>query len=450
MAIVPRGENTFLVRVYLGRHPITGRRAEVNETVHGTYDDAVRHEQLLKSKADKGEFIKPSQMNVSQLIGFYLKSTRRRRRQSSQYQAKEELGRYVIPFIGKRAIAKIKPSEIEGLFNFLLDPKKGEFKEGRDDDVSFGLGLAVNTVRKVRDGLNAAFNFAVRDKLIPDNPVRLTSIPPPPLSTANPLTFKEVCAFISVKDHFWHGNTFVFNLHTGLRPEELMALVWDDVDFEKGVLRIERACMWVGGHFVGFGPTKNRASNRVIELAPQQIDFLRLHRDNQRRYIEKKKESGIWQGEPKLAEWLQKNRANRLQQYKNTELIFPGRHGYVTSSDASRRGFKSMLRRAGLTGVRMGVRWYDLRHTHATFLLILGIPPHEVAARLGHSVKVLNEKYAHVLEGRQRTASTLFSKLVPFDISGLISQTKIEAHIKTVINTAKDELAMSLLDMWLK
>lgn len=254
---------------------------------------------------------------------------------------------------------------------------------------------------------------------------------------------------MSVADHFWHGNTFIFNLHTGLRPEELMALIWDDVDFEKGELRIERACMWVGGKFIGFGPPKSRASERVIELAPQQIDFLRKHRENQRRYLEKKK-VGFCKGEPKIAEWLSKNRAKRLHQYKNTDLIFPGRHGYVTSRDAVRSGFKSMLRRAGFNSDRMGVRWYDLRHTHATFLLILGIPPHEVAARMGHSVKVLNEKYAHVLQGRQRTASTLFAKLIPFNMSGLVNQKEIEVHIKKVINTSVDELAGALLDMWMK
>jgi integrase len=44
-------------------------------------------------------------------------------------------------------------------------------------------------------------------------------------------------------------------------------------------------------------------------------------------------------------------------------------------------------------------RPYDLRHACATLLLNAGVPPKEVARRLGHSVEVLWKVYAGCLDG---------------------------------------------------
>lgn len=51
------------------------------------------------------------------------------------------------------------------------------------------------------------------------------------------------------------------------------------------------------------------------------------------------------------------------------------------------------------------VRLHDLRHTHATLLLRAGVPPHVVAARLGHAdASITLRVYAHVLGDQALTA----------------------------------------------
>lgn len=161
-----------------------------------------------------------------------------------------------------------------------------------DKGQRFGLGLAVSTVRRVRDIVNAAFNFAVDERLISHNPVRRTKLPASPVSSANPLTIEEALAFIKVRDCVWYGDAHVFDLHTGLRPEELMALIWDDIDFQSGTLRVERACKWLDGTFRGFGPPKSKLSNRIIELAPEHVDFLRERKRKLDLHMEEKKRQG--------------------------------------------------------------------------------------------------------------------------------------------------------------
>lgn len=316
-----------------------------------------------------------------------------------------------------------------------------------NEKVDYGLGLGVHTVRRVRDSLGALFNFAVDMQFIPSSPVRKTRVPPAPRSTVNPLTFEEAWAFTSVKDRVWYGNAHVFDLHTGLRPQELMALIEDDIDFGTGTLRIERACKWLGGSFSGFGPVKTRASERVIELAPDHLEFLRDHLKNLKRHAEVRAKDGRWCGEPKVEEWLQKYRPKQRHLYKNTCLVFPSRRGNVPNIIAPRKSFQAMLRYMGLTGNRLKVRWYDLRHTHATLLLTLGVPDHEVAARLGHSVKTLNETYAHVLPERQRLASSFFVSLLPLHTSDSLAKADVRQHFRRFLGRLNSNLEANLLGL---
>lgn len=320
-------------------------------------------------------------------------------------------------------------------------------KVNSDSPERYGLGLAVGTVSRLREMLRGAFNFAVDEKLIEQNPVKRTKLPPPPLSSANPLTFHEALAFIKVKDCSWYGDAFVFNLHTGLRPGELMGLVWDDVDFIAGTLRIERACKSIQGEDFEIGPPKSLRSARIIELAPEHLEFLKERKRKIERFMEEKKREGQWLGEPAIQEWLQKERANQLHLYKDINLIFPSRHGNVPHINAPRMSFKYMLRRAGFTGNRLKIRWYDLRHTHATFLLILGFPDHEVAARMGHTVDILNKFYAHMLPERQRTASSIFVSLFPVKPVESLDRNHLKSHIRQFINKTNLDLELTLLSL---
>jgi integrase len=130
MAIKERGENIYLVRVYVGRDPITKRRIEINKTVHGSRDDAEKEERLLKAKAEEGQVTKSPRMTVEQLLEFYLESTRRRRGRASQVNLTYNFKKYVTPHVGSLQISKITPHDLQSLFDYLLDPKKEKTDEG--------------------------------------------------------------------------------------------------------------------------------------------------------------------------------------------------------------------------------------------------------------------------------------------------------------------------------
>jgi len=76
------------------------------------------------------------------------------------------------------------------------------------------------------------------------------------------------------------------------------------------------------------------------------------------------------------------------------------RHGLPDGSRAA--AFSNLLKRAGFPKVR----FYDMRHGHATQLFVQGVHPKVVSERRGHSsIGIALDTYSHVLPGLQEEAA---------------------------------------------
>lgn len=73
------------------------------------------------------------------------------------------------------------------------------------------------------------------------------------------------------------------------------------------------------------------------------------------------------------------------------------------------KAFKRLLADAGLPNVRFD----DLRHTAATFLLAQGVDPRTIMETLGHSqISLTLNTYSHVLPSLQRDAAEKMNRLL--------------------------------------
>jgi integrase len=73
------------------------------------------------------------------------------------------------------------------------------------------------------------------------------------------------------------------------------------------------------------------------------------------------------------------------------------------------RYFRPILAAAELPQIRL----YDLRHSHATLLLIADEHPKTVSERLGHStIKLTMDTYSHVLKSMQQKTSTKLESML--------------------------------------
>jgi len=160
-------------------------------------------------------------------------------------------------------------------------------------------------------------------------------------------------------------------LTTGLRPGELLALTWDDVDLEAGVLHITRA--WKGTKANRhLGDPKTKGSVRSIGLAAPMVDILRNHRH---------KQGDLRVGEPRGTEPL-------------VEFVFTSRSG-LPIDPANLRS----LCRAVATGAGLGhLSPYDLRHSATSLLSEAGVRNEELADLLGHvDTRMVERHYRHRL-----------------------------------------------------
>ena len=151
----------------------------------------------------------------------------------------------------------------------------------------------------------------------------------------------------------------------GLRPSEAVALRWEYVDMDAGVLTVAESTPTVGTRFTDGGgrfdvqPPKARADGaaRLVPMVPALVEML----------------TGWGPGRGRVC-------LNR-------------RGGPIPSGDLSKAWGRARAGVDGWPGARLAVP-YDLRHTHASLALSAGVPVRELAERLGHSPEVLLSTYA--------------------------------------------------------
>ena len=132
---------------------------------------------------------------------------------------------------------------------------------------------------------------------------------------------------------------YVLAVHTGMRQGELLALRWEDVDLNEGVIHIRRTLARSGGR-IALGEPKTKGNRRAVHLTGAAVEALRSHLARQLEDIE---------------------RVSDL--YHDHGLDFTSEVGtLINPTNLRRRSFAPLLERARLPHIR----FHDLRHTCAT------------------------------------------------------------------------------------
>jgi integrase len=95
--------------------------------------------------------------------------------------------------------------------------------------------------------------------------------------------------------------------------------------------------------------------------------------------------------------------------WTDTDRVFARDDGGLLSPDTPTQLMPKPVARAGVTAAPL----HDLRHVHATMLLLAGVPVHLVAARLGHADAAITLRvYAHVLRLDAAEVGETFARAV--------------------------------------
>ena len=157
--------------------------------------------------------------------------------------------KHILPYFGKRRLDSIKSME-------LLDWQNDKLKSYKE-----------SSVKKFRAIFNQILRDALFEELIEKNPFAQVLKPKKQKmletsSKVNPFSLDEVEDLISKADGYLK-NFIAISAFTGMRPGELLALTWDDINFENEMISIDKTRLHGKD-----GLPKTKASNREIEMLP--------------------------------------------------------------------------------------------------------------------------------------------------------------------------------------
>lgn len=380
-------EYGFLVRVFIERDPVTGKRKYVNQKVRTTRKKEA--EQVLTAmlrKLDMGELlIEPVRQTLKEYLEHWLEAAAKPRLTRSTFNDYRRLmERYVYPTLAKKPLGKLTAIDLQTLYGEMLKSKEQE-----------GKGLKARTIIYTHRVLSSALKQAVKWRMLSQNVCQSVDLPKSVKPEMLALSQEQVETFLEAAKSDRHYVIYALMLGTGLRPSEALALMWKDLNPMTATLNIQRTLENVNGS-ISFKVPKTPRSRRNIKLPDNLVKLLLDHQETQ----------------------LVKG-----------ELIFPSVDNTPLDERNVNKYFKACLVSAGLgreekrknkKGKEKTVnvspyRLYDLRHTHATLLLKAGVHPKIVSERLGHaSITLTLDTYSHVLPGMQDEAATKLDGMVTF------------------------------------
>jgi integrase len=280
--------------------------------------------------------------------------------------------RHALPALGALELAALRPLHLQDLYGRLLAGGAGRRP------------LAAGTVLNLHLVLTQALGQAVRWELLAANPAAGAQPPRPrraaPL-VADPALLERLLAATA-------GSVYelpcALAVATGMRRGELLALRWSDLSRERRQARVVRSLQPTQAGLV-FEEPKTRRSRRTVVL-PAFLDRY-LDAQQQRQSARRLAAAGAW---------------------RELGLVIDRGDGAPLNPDTLSTGWARFLSRQGLPRLR----FHDLRHAHATLLLLQGVHPKIVSERLGHaSIGITLDTYSHVLPSLQNDAADAFDTL---------------------------------------
>ena len=254
---------------------------------------------------------------------------RNTRKPSTLVRMMSNYKKHILPRFGSKKLDQIKPS--------MLSLWQSEMLEKQ--------GLSPKRIRDIRSVLSVILEDAVNDELIGSNPARkMAKLPMQQAAAIEPFSFEEIKAILEAAEgHF--ANMFAVGFFTGMRIGEILALRWEDVNFDTATISIKAT---VGRGLIT--TPKTAGSIREIEILDVLMPYLR----------DQYEQTGEW------GTFVFLNEANTH---------------YFDSSKIRLPHWKNALEKAGVKYRTL----YQMRHTFASMMITNGENVLWVSSMMGHT-----------------------------------------------------------------
>lgn len=264
------------------------------------------------------------------------------------------LKNHIKPQIGSVPLTELTSLDLQRFYKHLLDGGRVDRIEAKKKPK----GLAPKTVRNIHQMIGSAYNLAREQKLVTRNPTQGCALPKVEHKEMKTLTADQLSAFFQEARDSGVYELYYLDLATGLRRGELLGLKWTDVDFDRRVVKVQRAISRQNGKVVE-APLKTKNAYCTLPLSADAISVL----------MHQRRKTG------------------------SSEWVFPSPSGGPMSPDSVLHMLQRALKRAGLPRIR----FHDLRHTCATMLCRRKISLRDIQLWLGHSTyQTTADIYTHL------------------------------------------------------
>lgn len=307
-------------------------------------------------------------------------------------------------------VPSISDSTIEKNINFIKNHIKSYFKDAKLiklDTIVFQKyfnhlgknGPCLQSIKHIKQLINQFYLYAVKKKLVLENPIEDVKVKvenraekdESKMALSGELREKVLVA--AFKDEILRPIIVTFIL-TGLRPGELIALKWENIDFKQKKISIQQSTTYEiefdeNGKAIqkniAIGKTKTVLSARTFEAPDIVMNVLQ-------KWFERQAE--------------QENKTG-LDMTKPNNFVFCTKSGTMRTYSGLRSLLRRFIQKNGWTD--KDVHLYTFRHTFATMLLEARENPKIVSELMGHAnVTTLLRVYSHVTESvYKHTANTL-------------------------------------------
>jgi integrase len=347
-------------------------------------DEQKKHEMAKSGGGVTGEVPK----TLAGLLDEFFRQHADQKLAGKTVQRYRELVSYLSADLSAMPIGDIAPLHLNREWTRLL--REGGHTRAGKDRPSKPRPMSAKTVRNTAGVVSSAFSRAIRWGLVEHNPVTNSEPPIPRKRPRVALTVSEQDALIGSASGPWCIVTFIeVTAALGARRGEVLALRWSDIAGGRAI--IARSLSQTARRETGddgkvkritvleFKGTKTEKP-RTVSMCTDALAALEAHRHQQNEF---RKQFGT--------------------DYRaDLDLVFCNPNGSPLNPDSVSSAISLLCRRLKLP---KGASLHTLRHTHASHMIVGGVPLQVVSERLGHSsVRVTADVYAHAIRGQDDEA----------------------------------------------
>lgn len=399
-SIKKRKDGTYLITVSNGRD-INGK--QILEYATFKYDENKTKRQNEKAlekfviefetQVKEGKLLAGDKMTMGKYADIWMKDYAEKQYEPTTIEyTRDKLNRIILPAIGHYKISNILPLNIQKLYDSLLSA-----------------GHSASSIRRYHNILSSMFNSAVYWQLIKENPC--SRVKPPKIERSTDVkhfTLEEARTFLEYLDepytskHGGRGKTaddktdirqeplqlkvlFTLAINGGFRRGELLALTWEDIDFESNLIEINKSLANTKENGAIIKATKNKSSDRIVAVSGECIDMLKALQAEQRK--KRLLVGSAWQGKGN---------------------VFMQDDGSYMDTATPNHSLKRIIKRYNATHEEKlpVIPFHGLRHTSATLLIAQNNDIKTVSARLGHAdVSTTLDIYTHAIKKKDEEAA---------------------------------------------